>query len=949
MDATVSEGRRRLLKLMAASAALAGSGCSEPPQEEILPYVRMPERQVPGHPVFYASTLCRQGYGFGVLVETNMGRPTKIEGNPEHPASLGATDAIAQAAILELWDPDRSRTVRFNDQVSTWDAFQAALQERLPALRDRGGLRILTGPLTSPTLTARIQDLLQQYPQARWHRHDPAGSVSADAAIRSIYTPNEKQQTGIRLDYDLKQVQTLATLDADIFSSGPASVRLAREFMQGRGDDPGRSLLYAVETTPTAMGVKADSRLSMQPLEIEALVVFLASCFGLADDMAASDYLTDEHRQWGRMLADRLAATRPHSLLIGGPALSEASHRLAWRLNEHLGLMEQNRAQRARACMAPAEGISSLIRDMEDGQVDTLLIVDVNPAYDLPARAGFAQALEKVSCSIHMDLYANETAGYSTWHLPRCHDLEDWSDARSTEGTASIIQPAIASLYGARSPHWLLGLLAETPPASAYDDVRDYWYQRWGLKTGSYETRWHDALRRGVIDEARQPLIAARRAMTQQENTADAVAIMDTVHRRAHASAHGGEVMMTAMYVNDSSIETGACANLSWLQELPRPMTQITWDNAALIGYETAVRHGLITGDVVVLQDEEQRQRLEAPVYVLAGHAEACISLPLGYGRRRGGQAFQGVGFDAFALQEMGPKGPQRTGRVLISMTGKRHAFARVQTEHDDHERPIIEHVGMDEWVQQDLNQPSLYPEREYRSHAWGMTIDLDTCIGCNACVTACQAENNIPVVGKEEVARGRSMHWIRVNYYEDGKTGGGDFQPMACQHCENAPCEVVCPVGATVHDSEGLNVQVYNRCVGTRFCSNNCPYKARRFNFFQYSDQTLTEFRARRNPEVTVRERGVMEKCTYCVQRISRARIEAEKRGTPIRDGDVVTACQAVCPTEAIVFGDINDPDSRVSLSKESPRNYRVLDELNTRPRTSWLARVDRKGGRHG
>lgn len=940
VDSNVSESRRQVLKLMAASTALIGSGCSEPPQEDILPYVHMPERMVPGHPVFYASTLRRNGYGFGVLVETNMGRPTKIEGNPRHSASQGATDALVQAAILQLWDPDRSRTVRFNNQVSTWKSFQQALRDRLPALERDGGLRILTGPLTSPTLTARIQDLLQRYPQSRWHRYDPSGSTCADAAISAIYAPAHGPQAGVSMHYRLGDVKTLVTLDAELFSTGPGSVCYAREFMRGRGDSPDRSRLYAVETTPGIMGVKADERISMKPREIDALVAYLADFIGLQSDQALSmsEFFSDKEKQlWAQRLAQRLADSHQDSLLVGGTSVSEASHRLIWRINAHLGNV--GRTLNAYACMAPAEPVTSLINDMQSGKVNTLLILDANPVYDLPADARFIPALENVACSIHMDMYADETAIHATWHLPRCHDLEDWGDARSTDATASIIQPAVASLYGARSPHWLLGCFVDKQDVSAYEDVRNYWRHHWNLNEAQFEQRWHAALREGCIaDSGLDPLETDLSSILQR-----------TADRESEASSRHEEALLTAVFVNDPSTDSGAYANLSWLQELPRPLTTITWDNAAFLGPETATRHGLITGDIVALQDADGQHGIRAPVYVLAHHAEDCVSLPLGYGRRHGGEVANDVGFDAYQLQTLGPHGPLRTVRVSMSPVGARHQFARTQTEHDTQGRAILEQTGLQGLVEQAQSQPSLYPEYEYPRYAWGMTIDLDTCIGCNACVAACQAENNIPVVGKQEVTRGRAMHWIRVDYYHDAASGDQAFQPMACQHCENAPCEVVCPVGATVHDSEGLNVQVYNRCVGTRFCSNNCPYKVRRFNFFQYSDQTIPEVQARRNPEVTVRQRGVMEKCTYCVQRISRARVEAEKRRMPIQDGEIVTACQAACPTEAIVFGDINDPASRVSLNKDSPRNYRVLDELNTRPRTSYLARVERKRGGHG
>lgn len=933
-----SEGRRRVLKLMAATAALGGSACSEPPKEEILPYVRMPERTVPGHPVFYASTLCRNGHGLGVLVETNMGRPTKIEGNPQHPASVGATDVYAQAAILQLWDPDRSSTVLREGEIATWNALQEAIRSRLPALKNGAGLKILTKPVSSPTLSALIHETMKQFPAASWHSYDAAGNDASNGVTDEIYSPGSPGNSGVGLEYVLSDVEFLLTLDADLFSNGPGSVRHARDFMQGRGETAGRKELVAVEATPGLCGAMADERLAMHPSDIHAFTHQLAAVLGVIPP--AVEQPADPRVQ---KIADRLQTSRGRSLVVAGRSLDRTAQRLVWLINHYLGNI--GTSVKARATLAPTRPLSELIDTMQAGDVDTLLMIDVNPAYDCPQAAGFEQALSKVPCSVHMGLYRDETAEVANWHVPLCHDLEDWGDAVAPDGTASVIQPVIAPLYGGRSPMVLLGLLNAAQSLDAYTHVRTYWQQALSVAEETFEQRWQDALGAGVIAHDFAPPLqpVATPKPSTPEFFSGGVGNRISSHARQRASdGSPSDTALAAIFVNDSSVDAGGFSNSAWLQELPRPFTSLTWDNAALLAPATAQSLSIQTGDIVALKSAASDQELLAPIFVLPEHAEGCVSLPLGYGRTAGGSIAPGIGFNARLLQMQSPDDLLWVVRVSVRPTGLKHQLALTQADHRQHGREIARHIGQDTELDDSFPAESLYPAYDYSDYAWGMSVDLDVCVGCNACVLACQAENNIPTVGREEVARGRAMHWLRIDYYRDEGANDQVFQPMACQHCENAPCEVVCPVGATMHDSEGLNVQVYNRCVGTRFCSNNCPYKVRRFNFFEYQTHRPADS-ARRNPEVTVRQRGVMEKCTYCVQRISRARIEAQKEGRRIHDGEVVTACQAVCPTSAIVFGDLNDPDSLINQRKASSRNYHVLNELNTRPRTSYLARVER------
>ncbi|WP_353193925.1 4Fe-4S dicluster domain-containing protein [Pusillimonas noertemannii] len=936
----VDGGRRRVLKLMAASAALAGSGCGQPPPEKIRPYVNMPEGMAPGDPVFYASTLLRQGCGVGVLVETESGRPIKIEGNPAHPASLGAADAQSQAAILTLWDPERSRTVMRGGQPSTWTTLLDSLATQMgqEAAARGGGLRLLSGPVSSPTLLAQIGEILARFPEARWHVHDPAGCDAAKHAALQLFGGP------VQPLYRLEHAHTVLSLDAELFGPSADGLRNAHDFMNARRGEP-RARMYALESTPGLCGAVADTRIALSPAGMEAVLDMIASQLGVSDAMA--EQRPGPQAAWVSRLCTRLSAAHGASAVIPGHSLSSRAHLLAWRINTRLGNLGRTIhpiAQRLPPApladgthdAAPApEGLGALVQAMHDGDVQTLLMLDVNPVYDSPGALDFARGLSRVACSIHMGLYRDETAHASNWHIPMAHELEAWSDARSFDGTASLVQPVIAPLYGGLSAHEVLDMLAHMRTRSAHELVRAQWRNAWNMNDAEeFERRWEEALRRGVIEEAQ----------------ADRLVPIDEKALKARLpEGPGPEPQLIAVFANDHNIVSCNQANNAWLQELPRPYTKITWDNAALIGPATAGRHGLRNGDVVSLTSADKPDGLLAPVWIVPGQAEGVVTLPLGYGRHQGGSVAQGRGFDAHVLQEVRNGMSLRSAAVQLRPTGQHHAFAATQHEMGLAGREPVRSVSLharDGADAADAAPPSLYPPRQYGGPAWGMTVDLDACIGCNACAIACQAENNIPSVGPEEVARGREMHWMRIDVYHADSGGRAQFQPMACQHCENAPCEIVCPVGATMHDSEGLNVQVYNRCVGTRFCSNNCPYKVRRFNFFDYADHDPSAA-ARANPDVTVRQRGVMEKCTYCVQRISHARIEAQKQGRPLRDGDVVTACEATCPTQAIVFGDTADPRSRVSRAKASARNYTVLAELNTRPRTSYLARIhDKEAG---
>ncbi|MDN4051655.1 4Fe-4S dicluster domain-containing protein [Massilia sp. YIM B02763] len=908
--------RRRFLKLMAASTALAGAGCKGPPGETIVPWVRMPESAVPGRPLFYASAFVRRGHAHGVLVETNTGRPTKVEGNPDHPIAGGATDVFTQASILQLWDPDRSQTVQQGTELSTWPAFEAALAARRPAwTRDGGaGLRILSGPSSSPTLARQLDAVRARWPEARVHFWDPLQDDGAAQASRLAFGRVLEPQ------YRLDRVSVLLALDADLLGSGPAGLLHARSWADGRrlGEHAGERRLYALESTPTLTGAHADERLARSPREIAASVWRIAALLRTgADAGQAPDART---ARWEAAVAKALDGARGRALVVAGPTLDPASRALVHLLNQRLGAPVDHIAPTTLGDAAHAASIAALAADMHAGRVDTLLMLDANPVYTAPADLDFARALARVPLSAHLGLYRDETGHAARWHLPLAHGYETWSDARAADGTASIVQPMIAPLYAGRSAHEVLALLDGEGSRDGLALVRATWRER-GLAS---DDAWREALRIGFV----------------AGSAAEPVAVPTVPLPRPPAPAKAAALV--AVFAADPSVDDGAFANNGWLQELPRPLTSISWDNAAFIGPASAARAGIASGDRVRLR--VGGRTVDAPVLVLADQAEGVVTLPLGYGRRAAGSIGNGVGFDAYRLRTVDTFAAAPA--LAVERLAEKHDFAMRQREFDMHGRAPVRVAELrrgravpTEAPEEPVPKVSMYPERSYDGYKWGMAIDLNACIGCGVCTIACQAENNIPIVGKEEVMRGRAMHWIRVDRYVERRRTL--FQPVPCMHCEHAPCEEVCPVGATVHDGDGLNVQVYNRCVGTRFCSNNCPYKVRRFNFLQYSNEQFESLKALQNPEVTVRRRGVMEKCTYCLQRITRARIDAERAGRRVRDGEVVTACQAACPTRAIRFGDLNDPKSDVVAAKASAHDYVLLEELNTRPRTSYIARV--------
>ncbi len=1067
-----STDRRTFLKLMGASLALAGlAGCSYQPPETIVPYVRQPEEMVPGKALFYATAMPFTGGSTPLLVRSNMGRPTKVEGNDLHPASQGAADIFAQASVLGLYDPDRSETIINRGEVRTYTAFLGEISTLLVAQRAKGGsgIRFLTETVTSPTLASQLKGILRAFPGARWYQWEPAGGNNGALGTRQTLgdfaTPI----------YNFAAADRVLSLDSNFLECGPGALRYARDFASRRrpldGDAREMSRLYALETTPTNTGFFADNRLGVKPSEFEAIALAIAAGVGAGGGGGAS--LTGAAGDFAREVAADLKAHAGASLVIAGDEQPPQIHALAHAMNAALGNVGKTVSFVEPLEEQPTDQLNdlrTLVNEMDAGAVELLVIVGGNPVYTTPVDLKLdAERMKKVATVVHLSLYEDETSELCHWHIPETHYLEAWGDTRAFDGTVTIMQPLITPLYSGKSAYELLAAFTDNPDRRGYDIIRNYWMTEGkaaltsgggtaanssgaqggatnnngasnsnagaaaapasnaaastGASSGStpnaasgagasttaataspeFERAWRRALNDGfVANSARKPRAGASGGAQGGGNAGASAAAPATT---AASAPSGGGGQFEIVFRTDPSVYDGRFANNGWLQELPKPLTKLTWDNVAIISPNTAERLGVgdtpdgavkeaahrvnrLTAKGGEIYNEKLRLNLNgrqvvAPAFILPGQPDNVVTVHLGYGRRLsgrvGGNERLGVqGFDAYALRTSGALWSS-TGLNVENM-GEQYQLASTQIHFRMEGRDIVRHGTFADWSRdpelapesegkKEPSQPedgeTLYPQYDYSEHEdkglrgykWGMAIDVSTCVGCNACIVACQAENNIPVVGKEQVARSREMHWLRVDSYFRGaieNPSGVYFMPVPCQQCENAPCEGVCPVHATVHSTEGLNDMVYNRCVGTRYCSNNCPYKVRRFNFLLFQDWDTPSLKMMRNPEVSVRSRGVMEKCTYCIQRIEYAKIESEKEGRRVRDGEIKTACQATCPTEAIVFGDLNDPGSRVAKLHAQKRRYDLLAELNTRPRTGYLASVRNPnealaGGRQG
>jgi MoCo/4Fe-4S cofactor protein with predicted Tat translocation signal len=936
--------RREFLKLMAASLGLAGlTACMPQPVQRVMPYVQAPDGMVPGEPLYFASAFEIGGYGRGVLVQSREGRPIKIEGNPEHPASLGGSDPFMQASLLELYDPGRTQVITNRGRIATRQSFLSALSQALSVEQGRGGsgLRLLTQTVSSPTLAAQIDELLQVFPNARWSQYESINRDNNLAGAEAAF--GEVLDTHYRFD----QAAVIVSLDSDFIVQEPGSLRYIRDFTGRRAglngvEQPNR--LYVVESSLTNTGAIADHRLPLSPSRIEVFARMLADMLGVDRAPQSQDGL-DLPAGWLEGLVSDLNANRGASIIMVGAKQPPAVHALAHAMNQALGNAGGPVVYTDPVRFNPENQMESLLdlaRDLNAGAVDLLVILGGNPAYAAPADINLAGLIGNAGMSVYLGLFEDETAVLTDWHVPAAHYLEMWSDLRAYDGTASIVQPLIQPLYSGISPHELLEELLGRSGADGYEVVRRFWQGYLGEDEAGFERFWRRALHDGVVPDTALPPRQARLKDSWQ-----AVLREQPRDYSASASRQQPDEALELVFDPDPMIWDGRYANNPWLQELPRPFSKITWDNAALISPDDAERLGLANLDVVELHF--RGLSIRAPIWVLPGQPHRTVTVHLGHGRRLGSR-FPITGFNANFLRFS--SSPWFGSGLEIRPTGTRYLLASTQTHYAMEGRELVLSGTARQFAENpdflhtrehtDEHPPSLYPEFPYEGHAWGMSVNLSACVGCNACVVACQAENNIPVVGKEQILNSREMHWLRIDNYFEGALDNPrvHFMPVMCVHCEKAPCEPVCPVAATVHSAEGINEMVYNRCIGTRYCSNNCPYKVRRFNFLQYSEDSIP-LQMLNNPDVTVRSRGVMEKCTYCVQRVNKARIQAKKEGRRVRDGEVLTACQQACPANAIVFGDINNPESQVSQRKELPHDYSLLGHLGTVPRTTYLARL--------
>ena len=914
--------RREMLTLLGASLSLAGLASCRRPVEKIVPFVSAPEEIIPGVPRRYATTMPFGRSAYGLVVESHEGRPTKIEGNELHPATMGRGSVRTQAAILGLYDPDRAQSVMHDGKAATYADFVAAwggLEKK--HLEDGGAsLALLTPSFASPTRSRLLKQFQARFPKARIAVHEPVSDENVLAA-----TPG--QQPVLHLD----KAAVILTLDADILGNDPEDVRHIAGFAAGRRaaiDGGSMNRLWSVESAYSITGAMADHRLQvsgrMMPFVLSELASRVTAAGGNAGAPGAD-------AKWLDAAAKDLKDNRGRSLVVAGPGQSPEVHAAVLRMNLALGNVGTTVTYHQALDVEPPSrrSLVELAGAMKAGSVSTLVILGGNPAYDAPVDLEFASAMKKVATTVTLSTHSDETGRLANWLIPAAHFLESWDDARAVDGTMSVVQPLILPLFGGKGATEVLGLFATGKDQPGHDLVQETWKPVLG--EAGFERSWNRLLHDGLLKDSGTSPIAP--------------SVVDLpIPKPAPVAAGGFEIQFRpSPYLHD-----GRYANDGWLQELPDRVTKLTWDNPALLSPASAASLGVKDEDLVTVT--VRGESLTLPVAIVPGQADNTVILTLGYGRRDVGRVANGVGFNAYALRSS--EAPDFDAATVVKAAGT--AMLAATQEHGSMEgRPIIREANLEEYkhnpafAQEAVELPaleSMWTEKAYDTgHQWAMTIDLNSCVGCNACVVACQSENNIPIVGKDQVRRGREMHWIRVDRYFEGDAAKPRmiFQPVPCMQCENAPCEQVCPVAATVHDDEGLNVMVYNRCIGTRYCSNNCPYKVRRFNFFNYTKDTPEILKLVQNPDVTVRARGVMEKCTYCTQRINAAKLDAKLAGRTLKDGDVKTACQQACPASAIEFGDLRDPQSRVVAGKKDPRNYALLAELNSKPRTTYLAKV--------
>ena len=968
------QDRRHFLKIMGASMALAGlglSGCRRWPEEHIVPYAHRPEGTMPGIPEHFASCFDFGGISQGVLVTSNDGRPTKIEGNPEHPDSLGATDGFTQASILDLYDPDRSRSVKYKGEDSSIHAFAEWADVYLP---EKGkGLACLVEPSSSPTVQRMKRALKKKYPELLWVEYAPLDNANERAALAHAFGGNW------RAIPDFGHAEVIVSLDSDFLGVSPTQVPDTRGWAKGRKPNShSMNRLLVAEPSLTLTGSKADERVAVKPSRIEVLAQAIAAKY--AGINHGDIKLSSDEQAWLELVIESLYNVHQgHGLVVAGASQSPIVHYLAARINEAIGAAGHTVSYRMFDNSSDAT-IEELAGAMDAGSIQGIIIVGGNPAFNAPSALNFAERIQSLPMSAHLSYYENETSTKCKWHVNQAHWLETWNDGQSVDGTLCVGQPLIEPLFGGVSDAEFLAIIAGETAVDSQTIVRATFNPRANQRTPAWRKAVHDGVSSGSGQLETPPVNRNPFAHTATETSA-----------------------IEVCFVPSGSVWDGRYANNGWMQELPDSITKLTWDNAALISPKTAAALGVEQGDV--LKVTVNGVEINIAALPVPGTADDTIILSIGYGREFGGRVCTGAGVNVYPLRA---SANTWSAPATVAATGNTYPLATTQMHFDvnstpgkgtqerlpllyregtvgqfEHDPAFAQHMG------HSLHSLSIYDEEQFEGaqYKWGMSIDLSTCTGCNACVAACHAENNIPIVGKDQVLMGREMHWLRIDryfafkddghgHYDGNKLDSVAIQPVTCHHCENAPCEEVCPVAATVHDKDGLNVMVYNRCIGTRYCSNNCPFKVRRFNYFDYfrrdplrstgllqvqpdyyvktqsGGKTLRAMQF--NPDVTVRMRGVMEKCTFCTQRIQRVKIatknawvklsDAEKANDPrvkIEDGAIVPACAQCCPADCIVFGDLLDKESKVSKLHESPRSYTMLEELNIKSRSKYLAGI--------
>lgn len=942
--------RRSFMKLMGGSVALAGlAACTRQPKELIVPYVKAPEDIIPGKPLFFATARMFGGFAQGVMVESHMGRPTKVEGNPLHSASLGATDTFSQASVLDLYDPDRQPGLRKAGIPKDFKSFKAELQAAIATAPSGEGIRVLLPSSTSLTEKRLCEKIIEALPQAQIHVFDPVSAENEALGLEKLF--GKPMQSVLYFD----KADVVVSLDSDFMGWSAAKVRYSKDFSSRKRivDGIKRNRFYSIESTFSMTGSNADDRLPVRAGRVQGLARAIAAGLGLPTDVPE---LNERESAFVSAIVGDLKEAGKRSLVVAGPHQPAAVHAIANLINAQLasiGTTVDFIEPQLNGPVKVQEDFMNLVRDMHDGKVKVLAMLDVNPVYGAPLTLRFEKALKKVPFSYQLGTLYDETAEKSTWALSGTHYMETWSDMAAFDGTVTIAQPLIAPLYESKSLLELLSLMAGEE-SEAFDLVQETWKTSTGLTDDEdgFRKFWRTALHDGFIKGS------ASKPWKGLKAKADVLSEAYTDPK----SDFGLEVV----FQPDSRVWDGQFANNPWLQEMPAPVSTLTWDSVFTMSPTTAAKYKIrltnegvqkrtvVKPQVQIIELNVDKRTLQGPVLVIPGHPDDTVMVTLGGGRQVGTVA-KGVGYNASSLRTSAEPWIQQGATVVQMDRWQDLALTQDHFPLQADGRALIREAGLQQYeqvpdfpkqmVHQFDERFTLYEPWDYsKGLQWGMVIDLNTCIGCNACIIACQSENNIPTVGKDEVMNGRQMHWIRVDrYFEELDNGETRLHtmPMACVHCENAPCETVCPVGATMHSTEGLNMMVYNRCIGTRYCSNNCPYKVRRFNFYKYTDEETESIKLQRNPDVTVRLRGVMEKCTYCVQRLNLARIDSKVKNRPFKDGDAITACQQACPTEAISFGNIIDPDSKVAKLKAHGLNYTILESLNTRARTSYLGKV--------